>query len=77
MFSIASSASPSKVDGMLNSDVRSPDSPSRLDPAGLNQCAFHRDLFFVLLFVLELQFYIFTGFVEHVKTTQSITIPQN
>ena len=35
VFSIASSASPSKADGGLNSDVRSPDSPSRvpcLDP---------------------------------------------
>ena len=42
VFSIASSASPSKLDGGLNSDVRSPDSPSRsvpcLDPAGASQC---------------------------------------
>lgn len=30
VFSIASSASPSKGDGGLNSDVRSPDSPSRV-----------------------------------------------
>merc|ERR1719282_1850726 len=41
VFSIASSASPSKLDGGLNSDVRSPDSPSRsvpcLDPAGASQ----------------------------------------
>ena len=29
VFSIASSASPSKVDGVLNTDVRSPESPSR------------------------------------------------
>ena len=29
VFSIASSASPSKVDGVLNSDCRSPDSPPR------------------------------------------------
>merc|ERR1719347_1737327 len=31
VFSIASSASPSKVDGVLNTDVRSPESPSSRD----------------------------------------------
>merc|ERR1719167_790685 len=34
VFSIASSASPSKVDGVLNSDVRSPDSPSSRERTG-------------------------------------------
>ena len=43
MFSIASSASPSKVDGVLNSDVRSPDSPTSRERLGcsaadVNQC---------------------------------------
>jgi hypothetical protein len=49
VFSIASSASPSKVDGVLNTDVRSPESPSRerincldsnapLKPDDVNQC---------------------------------------
>ena len=31
VFSIASSASPSKVDGGINSDVRSPESPRPID----------------------------------------------
>jgi len=34
VFSIASSASPSKVDGVLNSDVRSPDSPTSRERLG-------------------------------------------
>ena len=42
VFSIASSASPSKLDGGINSDVRSPDSPRTIESlkSEHSQCKF-------------------------------------
>ena len=42
IFSIASSASPSKIDGGINTDVRSPDSPRSNDKT--EQCKFYNSI---------------------------------